>query len=182
MLTYIYKLVGVALVNAAERSSTSFTMPRNEPASPPGLSVDLVETAADLDPANLTLLAYFIENLEPTRSTNSDDHSRASPEGIPDIVDHISRLDEQERTALVNYLRDLETAKRDSDDSTQDDSDVQPDATDSADDDEALPDRPDGVPTKASITTKTIKGNQYDYWQWRDGDKIKSKYIGPSSS
>jgi len=39
--------------------------------------------------------------------------------------------------------------------------------------------RPAAVPTKASITTKTINDNQYYYWQWRDGDEIKSKYHGP---
>ena len=44
-------------------------------------------------------------------------------------------------------------------------------------------DRPDGVPSKASITIKTINDNRYYYyWQWRDGDKIHSKYKGPVSS
>ncbi|MFC4406011.1 hypothetical protein [Haloarchaeobius iranensis] len=39
--------------------------------------------------------------------------------------------------------------------------------------------RPAAVPTKASITTKTINENQYYYWQWREGDEIHSKYHGP---
>jgi len=38
---------------------------------------------------------------------------------------------------------------------------------------------PDGVPSKATITIKEINDNRYYYWQWRDGDKIKSKYKGP---
>jgi hypothetical protein len=38
---------------------------------------------------------------------------------------------------------------------------------------------PDDVPTKATITTKEINGNRYYYWQWRDGEKIKSKYKEP---
>lgn len=42
--------------------------------------------------------------------------------------------------------------------------------------------RPDGVPTGASVTIKEINDNRYRYWQWRDGDKIKSKYIGPADS
>jgi len=42
-------------------------------------------------------------------------------------------------------------------------------------------DRPDGVPAGASITIKEINDNRYRYWQWRDGDKIKSKYIGPAN-
>ena len=38
---------------------------------------------------------------------------------------------------------------------------------------------PEGVPSKATVTTKTINDNRYYYWQWREGDKIKSQYIGP---
>lgn len=40
-------------------------------------------------------------------------------------------------------------------------------------------DLPDDVPTKATITVKEINDNRYYYWQWRDGDKIKSKYKSP---
>lgn len=42
-------------------------------------------------------------------------------------------------------------------------------------------DRPAGVPHKASIVVKEIRNNQYHYWQWRDGDKIRSTYKGPVS-
>lgn len=42
-------------------------------------------------------------------------------------------------------------------------------------------DRPDDVPDGASVTVKEINDNRYRYWQWRDGDKIKSKYIGPAA-
>jgi hypothetical protein len=38
---------------------------------------------------------------------------------------------------------------------------------------------PDDVPSKATITIKEINENRYYYWQWREGDKIKSKYKGP---
>ncbi|SIR75490.1 hypothetical protein SAMN05421858_3638 [Haladaptatus litoreus] len=38
-----------------------------------------------------------------------------------------------------------------------------------------------GVPAKASIVTKTISDNQYYYFQWREGDRIKSEYIAPVS-
>jgi hypothetical protein len=37
----------------------------------------------------------------------------------------------------------------------------------------------DDAPTRATLTTKEINGNQYYYWQWREGDKIKSEYIQP---
>lgn len=41
-------------------------------------------------------------------------------------------------------------------------------------------DRPKGVPWKASLTVKTISDNRYAYWQWRDGDSVKSKYHSPT--
>jgi hypothetical protein len=40
-------------------------------------------------------------------------------------------------------------------------------------------DHPDGVPSKATTTIKEINDNRYYYWQWREGDRIKSKYKGP---
>ena len=42
-------------------------------------------------------------------------------------------------------------------------------------------DLPDDVPSKATITIKEINDNRYYYWQWREGDKTKSKYKGPVS-
>jgi hypothetical protein len=38
---------------------------------------------------------------------------------------------------------------------------------------------PEGVPSKATITVKEINDNRYYYWQWREGDTVKSKYKGP---
>ncbi|WP_135823169.1 hypothetical protein [Halostella litorea] len=40
-------------------------------------------------------------------------------------------------------------------------------------------DHPDDVPSKATITIKKINDNRYYYWQWRDGDRIRSKYKRP---
>jgi hypothetical protein len=40
-------------------------------------------------------------------------------------------------------------------------------------------DLPDDVPAKATITIKNINDNRYYYWQWREGEKIRSKYKGP---
>jgi len=40
-------------------------------------------------------------------------------------------------------------------------------------------DLPDDVPAKATITIKEINDNRYYYWQWREGDKVKSKYKRP---
>ncbi|GGM75228.1 hypothetical protein J2752_002825 [Halarchaeum rubridurum] len=38
---------------------------------------------------------------------------------------------------------------------------------------------PADVPTRATLTIKEINDNRYYYWQWREGDKIKSQYKGP---
>ena len=40
-------------------------------------------------------------------------------------------------------------------------------------------DLPDDVPARATITIKEINDNRYYYWQWREGDQIKSKYKSP---
>lgn len=40
-------------------------------------------------------------------------------------------------------------------------------------------DLPDDVPSKATITIKEINDNRYYYWQWRDGENIRSRYKGP---
>jgi hypothetical protein len=44
------------------------------------------------------------------------------------------------------------------------------------------PERPDSVPAKATTVVKEINDNRYYYWQWRDGDQVKSKYMKPVSS
>jgi len=38
---------------------------------------------------------------------------------------------------------------------------------------------PDDVPAKATITIKEINDNRYYYYQWREGDTVKSKYKSP---
>jgi len=44
-----------------------------------------------------------------------------------------------------------------------------------------VPDHED-VPAKASTVIKEINDNRYYYWQWREGDSVKSKYKGPVSA
>ncbi|WP_336331040.1 MULTISPECIES: hypothetical protein [unclassified Haloarcula] len=45
--------------------------------------------------------------------------------------------------------------------------------------DERQDELPDNVPPKATVTIKEINDNRYYYWQWREGDKVISKYKGP---
>lgn len=37
------------------------------------------------------------------------------------------------------------------------------------------------APARATVTTKSINGNVYYYYQWREGEKIKSEYIAPAN-
>lgn len=37
------------------------------------------------------------------------------------------------------------------------------------------------APSKATLTQKEIDGRLYYYYQWREGDSIKSEYIAPVS-
>jgi len=53
---------------------------------------------------------------------------------------------------------------------------------DDADVKERPDDLPDDVPAKATITIKEINDNRYYYWQWREGDAVKSQYKGPVNS
>jgi len=46
-------------------------------------------------------------------------------------------------------------------------------------DEDDIDDRPDDVPSKATITIKEINDNRYYYWQWREGDTVTSKYKAP---
>jgi hypothetical protein len=47
--------------------------------------------------------------------------------------------------------------------------------------DERPDDLPNEVPSKATITIKEINDNRYYYWQWREGERVTSKYKGPVS-
>jgi hypothetical protein len=52
-------------------------------------------------------------------------------------------------------------------------------ASDDDETDDRPDDLPDDVPAKATITIKEINDNRYYYWQWREGEKIRSEYKGP---
>jgi hypothetical protein len=89
----------------------------------------------------------------------------------PGIIDEWASLSADQLRELARYAeslaeyRDQETRLEGEDESS----------------DKAPNNRPDEVPSGASVTIKEINDNRYRYWQWRDGDKIKSKYIGPAN-
>jgi hypothetical protein len=78
----------------------------------------------------------------------------------PELLRHIAQYAEE----LAEYReREARLAEQDDEEESE----------------ERQEDLPDNVPSKASITIKEINDNRYYYWQWRDGDKIRSKYKGP---
>lgn len=82
----------------------------------------------------------------------------ASPEVLRDVASYADGLAEyKEREARLEEANDDSPSARD----------VTEEET------------PDDVPANATITIKEIKENRYYYWQWRDGEKIRSKYKGP---
>lgn len=82
--------------------------------------------------------------------------NESTPERLRDIATYAEELAEhKEREARLKEETDQEEVKE------------RPD------------DLPDDVPSKATITIKEINDNRYYYWQWREGDKVKSKYKAP---
>lgn len=85
-----------------------------------------------------------------------------------DLVDQLDAYISEQLRAIAEYVEAL-AEHREREERLEDTEDG------SANDQE----RPDGVPSKASLTVKTINENRYHYWQWREGDSIKSQYKGP---
>jgi len=78
----------------------------------------------------------------------------------PDQLQHVARYSEElaEHKAREACLEE---------ESAEDDIDDRPDEL------------PEDVPSKATVTIKEINDNRYYYWQWREGNKVKSKYKSP---
>ena len=93
------------------------------------------------------------------------------------ILDGLNRQNAEKLRIIATYAEDLaewrdRTApEEESEDTTTDDQE----AVDRERDD----DRPEGVPGKATIVTKTIDGRDYYYWQWHEQGTTKSQYKAP---
>ena len=94
------------------------------------------------------------------------------PSELPtEIIDILENYSSDRLRHVARYAEELaEYRERESHFAEEDDEDEIKERPD---------DRPDGVPSKATITIKEINDNRYYYWQWRDGDKIHSQYKGP---
>ena len=94
------------------------------------------------------------------------------PAGLPtELVETLNESSPEQLREVVHYAEELaEHIERES-------------RLEKKSDEAEVEERPDGlpddVPTKATITIKEINDNRYYYWQWREGEKVTSKYKGP---
>jgi hypothetical protein len=96
------------------------------------------------------------------------------PAGLPaELVDTLNKASPEQLRDVARYAEGLaehkEREARLEKESDEDDVEERPN------------DLPDDVPAKATITIKEINDNRYYYWQWREGEKIRSKYKSPVS-
>ena len=101
------------------------------------------------------------------------------PASVPtEIVDALSESSSEQLRAVATYAEAL--AEHEAREGRREDRAGRREGSGTRDEVETPPDDlPDGVPTRATITIKEINDNRYYYWQWRDGDKVESKYKGP---
>jgi hypothetical protein len=104
------------------------------------------------------------------------------PEDAPlYIIDGLQKQDPATLTALSSYVEQLADEKHAEMEAKLEEREVEFD--DSPDewgqDDWEAETANTEAPAKACVTTKTIDGRDYYYYQWRDGSQIKSEYIAP---
>jgi hypothetical protein len=96
-----------------------------------------------------------------------------APDSIPEYLETGLQSQDTETlreiAAYATKLAELKEAQQDEEGEEEDrDQDSKPNE-----------DVPDDIPAKASTVIKEINDNRYHYWQWREGDSVKSKYKGP---
>lgn len=121
----------------------------------------------------------------------------APPDTLPKyIVEGLQKQDSETLRAVAHYAQELRVyraAQADADRTTAINTDFEQATADELADKARAKGIPDdvadwntifekSVPAKASIVTKTINDNQYYYFQWREGNSIKSEYLAPVSS
>lgn len=105
------------------------------------------------------------------------------PESAPKyLLDGLEKQSADTLRQLATYADRLADyheaqAERELEERADDDAEI-PEEWDADEWDDALEDVED-APSGATRTKKTIDGRQYYYYQWREGDKIKSEYIAP---
>lgn len=99
---------------------------------------------------------------------------RPEPPDVPQyLIDGLDRQHPEKLQAIASYADSLAAWRI---------NDEEPEAENESEQSSMVEESkipPDAVPSKATIVTKEINGNRYKYWQWRDGEHVRSKYEGP---
>ncbi|WP_267644123.1 hypothetical protein [Haloarchaeobius amylolyticus] len=101
----------------------------------------------------------------------SSDPPTPPPEVPAGIIDTLDDSSAEKLQCIASYAEELAEYKE-----------REAHLAEEAAENERRDDLPDDVPSKATITIKEINDNRYYYWQWREGEKIRSKYKGPVDS
>ena len=102
----------------------------------------------------------------------SDDRPTPPPELPQDAVDTLEQYSPELLRHAAAYAEALAEHR-------EREARLEADTDDEEDIAERPDDMPDDVPSKATLTIKEINDNRYYYWQWREGDTIKSEYKAP---
>jgi hypothetical protein len=100
------------------------------------------------------------------------DEPPTPPAGLlTDLVDTLNGVSTEQLQHVARYAEELaeHKARKGRFEGRSDENEI----------DERPDDLPDDVPSKATITIKEINDNRYYYWQWREGEKIRSQYRSP---
>ena len=88
------------------------------------------------------------------------------------LIDELAECSGQELNDVTEYARELAEHREEEPRGRERDESDEPERP-------VPDDLPGDVPSKATITVKEINDNRYYYWQWREGDQVKSRYKGP---
>ena len=126
------------------------------PLKPPeGLAEELVETFESSTPEHLRKIARYLDSLAEYREREK----------------RLSKGTDEAREGIGNVHKDTAETRKGIAEARK--------GADKTQTEDAREELPEGVPQKATLTIKEINDNRYYYWQWREGDAVKSKYKGP---
>lgn len=106
------------------------------------------------------------------------------PDEIPSyIADGLDRQDPETLRAIATFAESLAAHTETAVEQELTEAAVDEDEPPGEYDEQEWEDLTAGVeaPGKATLTVKTINDNDYYYYQWRDGEEIKSEYVAPVS-
>ena len=94
-------------------------------------------------------------------------------DSVATVLEELARRDPEQLPAVAAYAEDLDARAASAGTRS-------PDSSDDAGADAVETDAdgyPEGVPERATVTVTEIGGTEYRYYQWREGDEIRSKTV-----